>query len=514
MSKKHIVAVIDLGSLSLRLKIFEIINREPPKEIESVRRFLALGAETYRCGQISAAQISELCEILSGFVLKMKEYKITDSVCVATSAFREARNRDFVADQIHLRTGLKISVLDNAQERYYHNLAVKELMNGFEKIILNGTLILDIGAGSIQSTVYDKSEFVFSQNMLLGSLRISELLSDLEKHTAHYSDVLEEYISHDLEDYHAVEPKGITYQSLIAFGSDIGFIKGLSGLSPREYCYLPKKKFLETYEYLLKTKPADLVLTRNIPSATAGLLLPTALIIKKNLDFTGLDGIYMPAASLCDGVMYQYAWDNFGYELKADPTQDTVCAARHISKRYRYDKKHAEQVERHALAIFDSARRWHGLGERDRLLLQLAAVLHEVGKYINVTNHSTRSYHIIHTTEIIGLDSDEREIVAYAARFYLQSDLFSDRYFQYLPAEQRIRVSKIAAILRVADAMDASHKQKLKNVSVVSLPDALNINCDCDEDLTYELWAFENKADLYQQVFGVTPVLKPRRQIQ
>lgn len=513
MPKKQIIAIMDLGSLSLRLKIFEIVQKQSPREIESVRRFVSVGAETYRSGMISDEQIRELCEILSGFVLKMREYKIKESICVATSAFREARNKDFVIEQIRLRTGLQVRILDNEQERYYHNLAVRELLDGFEKIIQNGTLILDIGAGSIQSTVYDKSEFLFSQNMLLGSLRINELLSNLEKKTAHYADVLAEFILRDLEDYHAVEPKGINYQNMIAFGSDIGFIKGLSRLSPREYCFLPKKKFMETYEYLLKTKPSDLVLTRNIPSATAALLLPTALIIKESLEHSGLDGIHMPAASLCDGLVYQFAWENCGYPMKTDPVRDTVSAARHISKRYRYDRKHADHVEKHALEIFDSTRRLHGMGDRERLLLQLTAILHEVGKYINVTNHSTRSYHIIHTTEIIGLKSEEREVIAYAARFYLQSDLFSDRYFQYLPPEQRTLVSKLAAILRIADAMDASHKQKIRGISVISTPDALNINCDSNADLTFELWAFENKTDLYEQVFGIRPVLKPRRLI-
>ena len=514
MAKKQTLAVIDVGSLSIRLKIFELAAKENPKEIESVRRFLSLGAETYQRGLISSEQILELCEILSGFVLKMKEYRISHSICVATSAFREARNKDFVVEQIRLKTGLSVIVLDNAQERYCHNLAVKELMNGIEKIIQSGTLILDIGAGSIQSTVYDKSEFVFSQNMLLGSLRVSELLSDLERKTAHYTSVLEEFITHDLEDYHAVEPKGINYQNMIAFGSDIGFIKGLSGLSPREYCFLPRKLFLETYEYLQKTKPEDLVLSRNIPSATASLLLPTALVIKKSLEYTGLDGVHMPAASLCDGVMYQYAWEKTGFALKMEPTRDIVSAVRHISKRYRYDKKHSEQVEKHALTIFDDTKRLHGMGDRDRLLLQLAAILHEVGKYIHVTNHSSRSYQIIHTTEIIGLSSEEREIIAYTAWFYTQSDLFSDRYFQYLPSDQKITVSKLAAILRIADAMDASHKQKFRDVSVISTSDTFSILFDCSDDLTYELWAFGNKTDLFQQVFGVTPVLKPRRQTQ
>ena len=349
--------------------------------------------------------------------------------------------------------------------------------------------------------------------MLLGSLRISELLSDLERQTTHYAKVLEEFISHDLEDYHAIEPKGISYQNMIAFGSDIGFIKGLSGFSPREYCFLSKKRFMETYDYLLKTKPADLILSENIPTATANLLLPTVMIIKKSLEYAGVDGIHMPATSLCDGIMFYNAWEKFGLELQYDPAQDMISAARHISKRYRYDKKHADQVEKSAMLIFDATRRQHGLSERDRLLLQLAAILHEVGKYINVSSHSSRSYHIIHTTEVIGLNESERELVAYTTRFYTQSDLFSDRYFQYLPLEMKNKISKFSAILRLADALDSSHKQKIRNVSITSNAETLAISFESSEDITYEMWAFEMKTDLYLQVFGTTPVLKPRRQI-
>lgn len=513
MSSKQTVAVIDLGSLSLRMKIFQLNRKEIPKEIESVRRFLALGAQTYRYGAISESQVVELCEILSGFVIKMKEYKITKSICLATSAFREAENRDFVVEQIRLKTGLIVQVLDNASERYYHTLAVKELMSDFEKIIQTGTLILDLGAGSIQTSVFDKSEFVFSQNMLLGSLRVSELLSSLEKQTPHYKEVLEEFISHDLDDYHAVEPKGIEYKNMIAFGSDIGFIKGLAGYSPREYCFLSRKKFLEVFDYLLKTKPTELVLSKNISSATANLLLPTALIIKKSLESTGLDGIHMPAASLCDGVIYQYAYDNFAYLPKTPPYRDSIFAARHIGKRYRFDKKHTEQVEYFAMEIFDNTRRIHGLSDRERLLLQLATILHEIGKYISVTNHSTRTYHIIQTSEIIGIDNKEKEIIACTARFYIHSDLKSDKYFQYLPVAERSTVAKLSAILRVADALDASHKQKIKNISIAIQKDSLVISCDSTSDLTYEQWAFETKTGLFRQVFGYQPILKPRRQV-
>lgn len=514
MVKTNFVAVIDLGSLALRLKIFETADKRRPKEVETVCSFLSFGAKTFRDGQISAEQVSEICEILSGFSAKMKEYKLSGAICVATSSFREAENKDFIVEQIRLRNGLRVDVLDNAEERYYHNLAVKENQPDFLEIIQTGTMMLDVGAGSIQATVYDKSDFVFSQNMLLGSLRVSELLSDLERQTTHYADVLEEFISQDLDDYHAVEPKGITYRNLISFGGDIGFIKSLAGLSPREYCFLTRKKFMEVYDLLLKTNTADLILTWNIPSANASLLLPSAILIKKMLDYTALDGVHLPAASLSDGVMHHHAWVHNGFALVINPELDVVSAARHIAKRYRCDKKHTESVEKNALMIFDSMKRFHGMKDKERILLRIAAILHEVGKYIHVSNHSLRSYHIINTTELIGLNENEREVVACVARFYTKSDLFADRYYLYKRIEQRAIISKLTAMMRIADSMDASHKQKIRNVSLTALPDSLVILCDSSQDLTFEKWAFAHNTDLFSQVFGIQPILRQRRQLK
>ena len=512
MAKSKFTAVIDLGSLALRLKIFEVADDKIPGEVESARSFLSFGAQTYREGSISSEQVGEICEILSAFQIKLKEYKLNDAICVATSAFREAGNRDFIIEQIRLRTGLRIRVLDNAEERFFHNLAVKENQPDFLDIIQTGTMMMDIGAGSIQATVYDKSDLVFSQNMLLGSLRVSEMLSDLERQTTHYTDVLEEFISQDLDDYHAVEPKGITYRNYIAFGGDIGFIKRMTGHSPKEYCFLSKKKFLDVYETLLRTRTSDLILSANIPAANASLLLPTAILIKKMLDYTGLDGVHLPAASLTDGVMYHYQSAENGFKLIMDPKLDVISAARHIAKRYRCDKKHIDNVEESALLIFDSVKKFHGMSDRERLLLRISAILHEVGKYIHVSNHSSRSYHIINTMELIGISETERENVACIARFYTKSNLFTDRYYQYLSPERKTVVSKLTAIMRIADAMDASHKQKLRNISISVASGSMDIACDSSLDLTFEQWAFDHNADLFGQVFGIKPILRLRRQ--
>ena len=167
MSKK-IVAVIDLGSITARLKIFEISSKGCPKEIEVVRKIIAVGNSSYKSGVINSRQLDEICDCLHAFDIKCKEYRVTTVFCVGTAAFRDAGNRDVIVEQIRIRTGFRVEILDNSMERFYQNLAVKETMPEYKSLVMNGTMILDIGASSLQATVYDKSEFIFSQNMVLG----------------------------------------------------------------------------------------------------------------------------------------------------------------------------------------------------------------------------------------------------------------------------------------------------------------------------------------------------------
>ena len=508
---KKLVAVIDIGSITARLKIFEIGSKGRPKEIEVVRKITSLGTKSYRFGVIESEQMDELCECLYDFEIKCREYQVSRIFCVATSAFRDAGNRDVVIEQIRIRTGFKIEVLDNSMERFYQNIAVRETMTDFASLIEEGTMILDIGSNSLQATVFDKSDFIFSQNMVLGSLRIYEMLSDLQNRTTHYEDVLEEFIAQDLDDYHAVEPKGIIYKSMIAFGGELGYIKFLMGKDPNKICVITKEEFLYVYEYLLNTRPSDLSLNDKIPSYIAPLLLPSALIIKNMLEYTGVDRIYLPHASMSDGIMFSYCSRTSGYKLTFDPQEDLVRAARNVAKRYKTDKKHVDFVEKAALEIFDASKKLSGLKDRDRLLLRLSAILHECGKFVHATDHNEAAYALIRYTDLIGLDSDELDTIALVVRLYPKQNPYENYYYMTLPPNKKVIVSKLTAMLRIADAMDASHRQKAGKVSVSLTSDKLHISLDAKEDMSFEMWSFEHRSTLFEQIIGVKPELRVRR---
>ncbi|MBO4242187.1 MAG: hypothetical protein J5883_02795 [Clostridiales bacterium] len=508
---KKLVAVIDIGSITARLKIFEISSKGRPKEIEAVRKIISVGTKSYITGVIAFDQVDEICECLQKFKIKCKEYKVDKIFCIATSAIRDAGNRDVVVEQIKTRTGFKVEVLDNSMERFYQNIAVKEAMPEFSELIKDGTMILDIGASSLQVTLYDKSDFIFSQNMVLGSLRIYEMLSDLQSRTSHYEDVLQEFIAQDLEDYHLVEPKGITYKSIVAFGGELGYIKALAGLDANSNCEITKAEFLKVYELLLKTRPSDLTLKLKIPSYIAPLLLPSALIIKNMLEYVGLEKIILPFVSLSDGYIYDYCEQNEGFKLSLSREDDLIRSARNVAKRYRSNKKHIDFVEKAAIEICDASSRLNGLSEREKLLLRLSAILHECGKFVHATGHNEAAYNLIRYTDLIGLDSEELDIVALVVRLYPKQNPYDNYYYQMLPAHKKVLVSKLTAIIRIADAMDSSHKQKIKEMSVTLHQDKLHISCEVTADMSFEEWSFEHRSKLFEEVIGVKPQIRFRR---
>ena len=154
--------------------------------------------------------------------------------------------------------------------------------------------------------------------------------------------------------------------------------------------------------------------------------------------------------------------------------------------------------------MFDAMKKHHGLAPRDQLLLRIAAVLYGCGKYISMRNFGYCSYEIIMATEIIGLSHAEREVVAKVVRYYAEP-------FDYDKAA--IRSAKLTAMLRLAVALDASYKQKLTGCRMMVRGDELVISTSYEGDLSLENMMIQTCAPFFEEIFGITPVLKQKRRV-
>ena len=176
-------------------------------------------------------------------------------------------------------------------------------------------------------------------------------------------------------------------------------------------------------------------------------------------------------------------------------------------------KRRSDILENFTTVIFDSMKRLHGLGKRERLYLRLAAILHDCGKYISMVNIGETSFQIIMATEIIGLSHQEREIVANIVRFNHSKFVYEGQWTGTggQSRELLLTVAKLTAILRLANSLDRSHKQKLNGLKAVIKENQLILTVDAREDMALEKGFFRANADFFKEVFSVEPVLKQRK---
>ena len=192
--------------------------------------------------------------------------------------------------------------------------------------------------------------------------------------------------------------------------------------------------------------------------------------------------------------------------------EDIISYARTVAARYESNKEHTENVEKTALAIFDGIKKRAGLGQRDGILLQMACILHDCGKYVNMLGGTDYSCEIVRATEFVGLSEQEKSIIAdtikYNAWHYVPklSELKAP-----LNRKNYIRMLKLAAILRLANGMDRSHRQKIRKVTTTFKEKELIIRADTIYDITLEQSTIENKSHFFEEIYGFKPVLRMKR---
>lgn len=499
-------AVIDVGSYESEMKIFEVSSKGLV-EVDHIRQVLELGRDTYRTGSVSFETIEALCKILYRFGMIMKEYRVEDYRAKATSAIREAKNSHMVLDRIRVKTGLDVKVLSNSEQRFLCFKALASKANEFHKMIQKPTAIVDVTSGSVQISLYDKDVLVITQNIRLGSLRLREMLDRKELDWQHVGQVMEELINNDFETFQKMFLKEKEIKNMIVVGDYVAYFTRFAHKEEMGG-FLSREEFMEYYRRLEGLSALQVAGKLNIPVEHASLLIPSLLIYKKALDYTQTEEMWASGVRLCDGIAASYAQKHCNVGFSHDFTKDILNTSYNLAKRYKGNTGHTELLEVGVMAIYDAMKKYHGLGKRERLLLQIATILHDCGKYISMTQPGECSYNIIMATEIIGLSHNEREIVANVVRYNTREFDYKSGTDKTMSNNMYLTVAKLTAILRIANAMDRSHRQKLKKMKVFLKQEELIIQVETLEDISLELALFSQKADFFEEVYGVRPVLK------
>lgn len=506
-----LISAIDIGSNYIRMSIAEALDNGEMKILEDLVKSTNIGRDTFSQGRISLGTISETCEILKGFSKILKEYGVKDYTAVSTTGMREAENQEYVIEQIKLKAGMELKVINNAEEKFYTYKALRGIYSDFEFMNPKPTLIVNITSGGVEISVYDKNKLVSAEYIKIGSLRLREQLSALENINFDFPEIMEEFIDSKIhflkqvvEDFHV--------KNFVGLGGELNTIYSL--------CYghkdsADKKTFIERekleilYNKIINMSSDQIIENYEISKKQEEILTPSIIFFKVFLEYTDAKGVYAPGISLRHGVLYDMAEKIFKSSSFEQNNRDIIESALHIALKYETDKKHCYHVRDTALSIFDGTSRFHELGERERLYLEIAAMLHDIGKYISYSEHNMNSYYIIKTQNITGLSNNEVDIIANIAGYH-EGDIPSLVHPNYgaLSAKDRLIVSKLTAILQIAESLDVSHKQKISKIDVAVSGDKIYFIPSSKENILLEEWHFNHTVEFFEEVFGIKPVIK------
>ncbi len=511
--KKRLAAVIDMGATAVRMDIAEIGMGGSVRRLESLRKSVPLGKDTFTKGRIGQETIDQCIATLKGFQVAMSEYGITDPgqvLAVATSSVREAVNADSFRDRIYVATGINLRVVDEAEQNRLTFLAAQEVIAIKPDLAQADVLFAEVGGGSTELFLLRQGQVSFSNSYQLGTLRMRETLETYLTPSERVRRILGQHIGRTAETMKRDVPP-VPSPVLVAMSGDAQF--AASKISPswpdEPLLALDLKTFSGFADKVIPLPAEKLVLRFKVSYEEAETLGPGLFAYIILCRTFKVETIIIPKTTFRDGLLREVASERSWSDAFAE---EVVRQALALARKYAIDEKHARSVADLSVLLFRALQKEFHLDPRHELLLRVAALLHEIGGFISNRSHHKHSMYLILNSGLFGLSRDDVVLAALIARYHRRAlPALSHPEYAALDRDGRLTVSKIAAILRVADALDRNHLQQVTDPTIGIDKGELLITVDGAEDLTLERLALREKGPLFEDVYGLKVVLREGR---
>lgn len=493
------VAVVDIGSNSLRMQISEVKDKSY-KVLEDYKEMIRLGDSIYTQGYFSADIIETLVSLLKD-IKSLAESRGCETVrAVATAAFRESDNLAETLIRIEQEAGISVEVINGEEEARLTYLAATA---NFE-LLGRRAVVMDIGGGSAEYSVIDNGRLYKSASLPMGCNRLTrEFLHDNPPSPKEILDMNDRIRSQQEQ----MELENEIDMVICTGGSmnNVAYVNHFSNKDMRDSAVkYVERKFLKRFIADLKAKPvAERVRTiSGLEEKRADIILAAALQTDIALQTAGVNGFYTLSGGLRAGLTIDTI-NKMGIELPFQNSTESIRFSRllEIGNKFDFDEESALQVVRLGRMLFDGLSYELELTVRDRLMLEAACLLRDIGKHIAFSKHHKHSYYLIKHSELVGYSFDEVEMIALVARYHRKSPpKNSHEDYQAIDQNMQRRVDKLSAILRIAIALDRSHKGFIKDIKVDVTDDAVIFKAEAGGDISMEMKDFERKRELLVKI--------------
>lgn len=503
-------SVIEIGSTGVRLLVAEYTADHKQNVLDRSDMPLPLGKNVFTTGVISQDTQNQLILILKRYREQLAGWGITPSEtsCIATSAFRDASNHDSIMDRILVQTGFRVHIVDGIEENKLMYLAVSDCIKDQPVDFKNeDTVILVVGGSSTEIMMMNAGKMAGVHSLRIGTVRIEQ---QIKNRTSSYDDI-QRYVQESITNTKGSLESELNLaevKQFIAAGQDITLVSLLIGHPISTFLWeIDKADFAEFVHNIQNYSIDECVARFKIPYSEAETFQVSLLIYNLFLNFTKAERIIVPETNIRNGLILSKS-STQNEELQKEFDMQIIASAKNLLRKYHGDENHAECVRMISGRIYDTLFEEIALDDHARTLLEVAALLHDIGSFIRYDHHNLHSSYIINNSEIFGLSRNDLKIVAEIAKYHKGSSVpQDDESYQMLPRPDRMTILKLTAILRIADAMDRGHIQKFSDFSIKVQQNSLIIHTKKTNNTVLEKIALSEKAGMFESVFGYKIIL-------
>lgn len=497
-----VFAAVDIGSNSVRLKIARLTGRrlQPIYEDREVTR---LGESVFRTGFLSPEAMATTVKVLRRFHRAAQRLG-TDSVrVVATSALRDARNSRAFLEWVRSATGWTVEIISGLEEARLIHLGLVSST----KIQAGPVLMIDLGGGSCELTISASGHIRQTVSLPLGAVRLTNEFLHHDPPRKSELKSLRGFITRELNRVSHI--RKLRIKTVIATSGTAASLAAVcQAMSKNQASSVTRSQMSRIAKLISKSNLEQRRRMNGIGPRRAEIIVAGAIVYSELLDHFQLRGFRYSALGLRDGLLAQMAaeYDHGTPSRKQieSERQDSLLAA---LEHYRIDARHAMHVRESAVQLFDALKSVHRMPGQYREWLSAAAMLYEVGDYVNRNGRHRHTYYIIAHSEILGYTPEQRRVIAAIARYLGKSrPAPTDGPIKVLPLEDRQNVPKASQLLRLARALDLGRTGSVRDIRIrvreAEVEIALSPKRGAGVEL--ELWGIEKEKPYFREVFGRT----------
>ncbi|HYW70733.1 MAG TPA: Ppx/GppA phosphatase family protein [Pyrinomonadaceae bacterium] len=509
------IGAIDIGSNSIKLVVVDAAASDSFAVLAREKDMVRLGHETLRYGKLSPAAIERAVDCISRFRSIAEARGAERILAVATASVREASNAAQFIREVQRKANVSVEVLSPIEEGRLIGLAAAEACTGSTKSLLN----IDIGGGSTEISLMRDGAPAALLSVKLGAVGLTEQFITSDPPKSKDLRALKDEIRAALE-RPARELKGEHWQSatgtsgtILAIGTALR-LRALDSAETETEGARPAGDEIELARLLaFNARTAELNaserrLVPGISSQRSEIIVAGGQILEGVMRALAINSLRTCSWALREGVLIDRLRE---IEAQSAPPRPDVADYRlrgvhAVGRRFGYEEVHAHHVARLAERIFDYLSRSNlptNLDRHRRTMLSAAGLLHDVGYHIAHEAHHKHSLYLIKNSELTGFSEAERDVIANVARYHRGSEP-KERHenFAALNEVDRDTVNSLAAILRIADALDRRHDSRVSDLRCVRNGRVVHIELVSPANCDREILAAEQKREFFEKVFN------------